>query len=273
MAKPKTIRALERGLEVMRYLQTKHPATLNDIHQATGLPRPTLLRILRTLEIGGMVRRGMGDGLYRNGYRLQRLAEQLDETDQLAEIAAPILDRLCQKVSWPSDLAVLRRVDDSKLMMEVKETSRPHSPFTVNHVRIGFNVNVPMSAVGRAYLAFCPDEEREKLLAQLAASDDPANSSVRDHKQMEQILQEVREKGYAIRNRNFVGGFPDVRPFPDDDLAAIAVPLSVGGRVHGAISLVWLRQALETDEFVTKYLADLGQAAEEICQMLTEIEC
>ena len=95
MAEPKTIRALERGLEVMEYLQHKGAATLNDIYKATQLPRPTLLRILRTLEIGGLVRRGIGDGLYRNSFRLQRFAENLDESDLLAEIAAPVRRHHC----------------------------------------------------------------------------------------------------------------------------------------------------------------------------------
>ena len=256
----------------MKYLQDHYPSTLNDIHQATGLPRPTLLRILRTLELGGMVRRGMGDGLYRNGYRLQRLAENLDETDRLAEIAAPILDSLCQKVRWPSDVVVLRRWEDEKAVMEVKETSRAHSPFTVNHILIGFGVNIPMSAAGRAYLAFCPVDEREEIITLLAASNEPANYCVRDRAKFNRVLDGVREQGYAVRDRNFVGGYPDVRPFPDDDLQAIAVPIQTAERVHGAVTLIWLRQAMETDEFVSAYLSDLRAAADEINQKLADVE-
>ena len=52
-------------------------------------PRPTILRVLHTLQESGLVWRGMSDGLWRTGYRLERLARPRDPSDRLAEIAAP----------------------------------------------------------------------------------------------------------------------------------------------------------------------------------------
>lgn len=48
------IRGLERGLRVFKTLQQSAALTLADLHDATGLPKPTLLRILATLEGAGM---------------------------------------------------------------------------------------------------------------------------------------------------------------------------------------------------------------------------
>ena len=84
--KPKTIRALERGLEVMQILQQKGMATLNEVYQESGLPRPTILRVLRTLEGAGWVRRGLDDGLYRNSFKIQGMVNRLNQTARLAEI-------------------------------------------------------------------------------------------------------------------------------------------------------------------------------------------
>ena len=83
----KTIRSLERGLHVLKILEDLSPASLKQIHQSSGLPRPTLLRILRTLEGACLVRRGTGDGLYRNSFRLQNMVSKLDDGDRLAECA------------------------------------------------------------------------------------------------------------------------------------------------------------------------------------------
>lgn len=269
MAKPKTIRALERGLEVMQFLQHKRAATLNDIYKSTGLPRPTLLRILRTLELGGLVRRGIGDGLYRNSFKLQRLAENLDESDRLAEIVAPTLDKMCQRVLWPSDLCVLR--EGAELYMEIKETSRPSSPFMVNRVSIGQQINLPLSAVGRAYLAFCSDDERERILTRLAESDDPTNQLVRNRDRFESTLEDVRRQGYALRDPIYVHGHRGVTPFGDGRLQAIAVPILSREAVCGAVTLVWLRSAMEIEEFVARHLPDLQDAARVINEELESI--
>jgi IclR family mhp operon transcriptional activator len=76
----------------------------------------------------------------------------------LAEIAAPHLDALCQKASWPSDLVVL---NSKNLHMELKESSRASTPFLLNRDAIGHRINLPLSAVGRVYLAFCEDDEKK----------------------------------------------------------------------------------------------------------------
>ncbi|NJO23942.1 MAG: helix-turn-helix domain-containing protein [Sphingomonadales bacterium] len=109
------IRVLERGLRVFKTLQQSAALTLADLHEATGLPKPTLLRILVTLEGAGMVHRGIDDRRYRISARLTRVARKADRSDRVAEAAAPVLDRLCKKIIWPSDLAVpAHRVSGSR---------------------------------------------------------------------------------------------------------------------------------------------------------------
>jgi IclR family mhp operon transcriptional activator len=54
IAKVKTIRSLERGLNVMSILKEIGPASLKEIFQNSGMVKPTLLRILRTLEGNGL---------------------------------------------------------------------------------------------------------------------------------------------------------------------------------------------------------------------------
>ena len=60
----KSIRALERGLDVLQALQTGPGAGLKDLHEITGLSKATLLRILRTLMERNLVWRRMADGAY-----------------------------------------------------------------------------------------------------------------------------------------------------------------------------------------------------------------
>ena len=263
MANTQTIRGLQRGLEVLQALQSKPISSLHDIHLATDISKPSLLRILHTLEQFGMVSRRLADGHYRIS-AFAREVRKRDRYDRVAEAAAPVLDRLCQKISWPSDLFI-----PAGDHMERRETSRPQSPFisfSTYMNRIGQPVNWLMTGVGRIYLAYCPDRERVDILQRLQKSDQPEDRLARDPRQVDRILSETRVKGYGVRAPSFVGGgYGNPK---DDGLAGIAVPLLDRTRVHGSINILWIRTAMTTEECAALHLADLKSAAAEIVSSL-----
>jgi IclR family mhp operon transcriptional activator len=265
MAKSNTIRGLERGLQVLHAFQTNPICALHDLHRLTKLPKPSLLRILHTLEQSGLVSRRLADGRYRISANLTRMGRKRDRHDHVAEAAAPVLDRLCQKIKWPSDLFV-----PAGDHMERRETSRPHSPFIIHSNQtnpVGQPVNWLLTGVGRAYLAFCPDKEREEILQRLRKSDKPEDWLARDPKRLDKILAETRARGYGMRDPGFGGGgYGD--PPHDDGLAAIVVPLLDRTRVHGSINILWIKTAFTVEEFAARHLGDLKAAAAEIVASL-----
>jgi IclR family transcriptional regulator, mhp operon transcriptional activator len=173
----------------------------------------------------------------------------------------PVLDRLCRKIVWPSDLAV--PADDH---MEICETSRTLSPFSFNSARVGNRINWLMTGLGRAYLAFCPEEERQRVVTRLRDTGNPQDRLASQPSRLDAILAETRERGYGMRDPAFYGGFYE-RPF-DDQLAGIAVPLGGGDHVYGSINILWVRRAMTVGEIVAHHLADLQTAAAEIVSML-----
>ena len=138
---PKTIRSLERGLRVLAAMQTCPISSLHEIYVATRIPKPSLLRILSTLEQVGAVSRRLADGHYRIS-ALNRATRKRDRYDRVAEAAAPVLDRLCRKISWPSDLLV-----PAGDHLELRESSRVRTPFSTYfmHDRVGTPVNWVLS--------------------------------------------------------------------------------------------------------------------------------
>jgi IclR family mhp operon transcriptional activator len=259
-----TIRGLQRGLQVMQSLQTSSIASLNDLHRATLISKPSLLRILNTLEHAGVVSRRLADGHYRLS-AFTRVPRKRDAHERVAEAAAPVLDRLCQKVKWPSDLLV-----PAGDHMERRETSRPLSPFihSLHTAReLGTKVNWLLTGVGRAYLAFCPAGERERILRKLRRSDMPEDRLARDPNRLEQILADTRARGFGVRDPSFVGG-PYGTPPHDDGLAGMAIPLQDGRRVYGSINILWIKTAFTIEEFAAQHLTDLQAAGREIVASL-----
>ena len=212
-----------------------------------------------------MVRRRLADGRYQIGSEVYRVSRKPDRYDRIAEVAGPVLDRLCRRLEWPSDLAV-----PAGDHMVIRETSRPLSPFVLNHDQIGHRINWLLTAQGRAYLAYCEERELQSLLDLLRRSGNPENELAFQSEKLKRVLGQLRKQGYATRDPSFVGGY-DGRPPYSDGLAAIAVPVWWGGQVYGAINLVWLMNAHTVDHMVQHHLADFQAAAAEIREPVPEI--
>lgn len=253
----KSIRALERGIEVLRLLQQHEGRSLQRLHADTGLPKPTLLRILHTLEHGGLAWRAIYDGHWRRGVSLQIGQRPPERALRLAEIAAPHLAALQRKALWPSDLLVY---NDFK--MELAESSRRLSGLAMNpRYGIGYRVDLFLSAPGRAWLAFCSDAERESAFAHYRAHP-PANarSALVFKRELGAILDETRRLGYAVRDAIFGGSEQDITEF-DDGFDAIAVPILMPDSVPGCINLVWPRRYGLRAKVVEAHLDDLRATA------------
>jgi IclR family mhp operon transcriptional activator len=257
----KSVRALARGLDVFKALHNHRSASLQELHDETGLAKPTLLRILKTLEEGGVARRSSRDGRYRVSASVRFFGQNLGIEDAIAEQAAPVLDRLCRDMLWPSDIAVYK--DGA---MEILESSRHQTPFMVNRDRIGFRVHMLMSAMGRAYLAFSPAAERRTILTRLSRSDDPYDRAARNPSAVLADLARDRARGYAVRETGYGRWGMTERSHAD----AIAVPILQGKRVLACLSLAWAAGATTQEQMVSQHLERLKTAAAEIAARLPE---
>ncbi len=251
----KSIRSLERGLGVIRLLRERQAASLHELHTASRLPKATLERILFTLQREGFASQRIVDGHWVAGHAVTEIARRLAPSDRLGQAAAPVLKALCQRVVWPSDLSV--RVGTH---MELTETSRPHSRLSLTHIGVGFPIHMLMSAPGRAYLSYCPDDEREALIARLL----PKQSVARDRAAVDRLLSTTRAQGYGARDPRWGGHISRPKSKHDDGLDAIAVPVLHGEKVLGCLNIVWIRTLLSQIDIARRHLRDLQAAAEDI---------
>lgn len=253
--KVKPINALARGLDVLRALQSMRAASLHDLHQTTGLSKSTLTRIVHTLHLQGMVWQRMADGAYLPSHSLQQRA-QLDNADWLVEIASPVLENLCQKVSWPSVLTI-PRLD----YVEVIETNSPRAYFDDLPLGpIGFRANMLRSASGRAYLAFCPDREREAVVRRLRQKNQPGDERAHDEAWLDGVVEATRRRGYSTRDADFGGHYSKTREEWNDARNSIAMPIRLDGHVLGCINLTWKNQLMTLAAAVKRHLGALADA-------------
>jgi len=252
----KPIRVLQRAAEVLRCLEAHPGSALADLHAKTGIPKATLLRLLATLEKEGMVSRAMADARYRTRVSISRPSRVDHRQLLLAEAASAHLTALRRHVIWPSDLTVRQG-----FQMKLIETSRRESSLALHRDSIGFRIDILVSAVGRSYLAFCPEEERDRVLSHLYAHPQRYPSGgVLSRRDLQKVLVQTRERGYATRDSRF-GGLGWLSEQSDDQLAAIAVPVMARSKVLACINIVWPRRLHTEVDIARRYLTELQRSA------------
>lgn len=104
MAEPST-RTVERALQLLGAVCDAGAVTLAEVARETELSASTALRLLRTLETSGFVRKDDA-GEYRPGLRIVQLGAQALSHESLIHLAAPALERIVKATGESAYLSV-----------------------------------------------------------------------------------------------------------------------------------------------------------------------
>ena len=246
------VQGLSRGLAVLRALNTM-PGGIGNvvaIARLTGLHRTTVKRLLETLRSEGLVRHKDVGASYALGFEVRRLSEGYVAADWIDRVAAPAMRDHVRQLSWPSDLAT----PDSGFMI-VRESTHRFSLLSQHRATIGIRIPILVSAIGRAWLAWCADDEREATLALLRERDDTTGEMARNDKYVRRILRETRKRGYALNQGEWLA---------EASVLAVAFPIRSGDHAIGAVNLVLRTQQMSERQLATRYVPELRKLAEEI---------
>lgn len=243
-----SVRGLERGLEVLRAVNRLGEATAMEVARLTGLPRPTVHRLLETLRRCGYLRRAGLRDAYRLTLMVKSLSEGYKDDDWITEIADAVLDELCDEVVWPTDIATHQ--DGA---MVIRASTHRRSPLSIERSTVGRSMPMLSSAVGWTYLAFCPARERTMILERLARADGSDGEKMKHPLAVERMIKATRARGYGIRQRELMV-----------KTSSIAVPIMDGKRVLGCLNIIWIDSALAFNTAAKRFLAPLRAAAAKI---------
>ncbi|AWB96458.1 transcriptional regulator [Agromyces badenianii] len=104
MAEPST-RTVDRALSLLAVICDDGRLTLSEASRAVDLSPSTALRLLRTLETSGFVRRD-DDGNYRPGSRIIQLGAQSLSNESLIAQAHPIMEALVEETGESAYLSI-----------------------------------------------------------------------------------------------------------------------------------------------------------------------
>jgi len=166
--------------------------SLTQISTMSGLPRPTVHRMLTAMKEIGFIEQDIRNGSYGLGIRLFELGNiALANMDLLRE-AKPFIDRLCKLSGESSHLGVFNGFE-----VVVVEREEP-SDRQLSGARNSEASPAHCTGVGKALLAFQRPEVIEQVIAGgLKIYTDTTISTASD---LRRELVAIRKRGYAIDN-------------------------------------------------------------------------
>jgi len=240
------VQSVERAFGLLELLASNGgEMALTRLAEASGLPLPTIHRLLRTLASQGYVRQ-QPNRRYALGPRLIWLGESA--AGLLSSLALPHLKQLVAALDETVNLAMLD--DDRAVYVAQVPSTRAMRMFT----EVGMRVHLHSTGVGKALLAQLPPDEMAALARRLPLPPSTDRTIV-DHGRLLAEVQQAKSLGYAVDEGEHEVG-----------VRCVAVPVP-GGPTRTAISVSGPSLRL-TDEVRDRAVVLLRDAADALAEDL-----
>jgi len=250
------VESVRRALEILRTLNRLRIGTVGDLHAVTGLPKPTIVRMLDTLIADGYVARDNMCGGYRVTHRVKDLHAGYEGIAEVIEASRPFAIELTNSIKWPVGIGML---DGDAIAVHF--WTGTISPWVHANTLLHNRPNLITSAMGRAYMAFCPEEERELLFQRIREKNSAFGSD--QEAQHRALLANVRKKGYALRS-------PRTEPKRN---ITVAVPIRHGDMVLASMTVSFFITAVapsDVDERVIQPLKETVAKIESVIRFMRD---
>ena len=246
-----TVSALERGISVLRCFSQEHPVLgYADIAKMTGIPRPTVNRLVATLNATGMLKPAPAADRFTLGPAVISLARVFLVSLDVRAVARPKMLAMAEDLGASVYLAVRDGME-----MVLIEACRPNSSILSPRLDVGSRAPIPTSALGRAYLSALDESRRTQLVDSLRLLRGPEWDHIGPA--MQRAVDEAQRLGYCLSLGEF-----------HHEINSVSVPLvGPGDEVMalncGGAAFMFTEQRLR-EEFAPRLLAIARDIARDI---------
>jgi len=202
-----SVRAVDRALDILLCFTHEEPTrSLTQIAESVRMSKTTVHRLLTTLETRRFISRDKDTGMYRLGIRIIEMASIVLEDMELRRLVQPYLKNLSAQYGETVDLSVM---DGSHVIYLDVIESRQRVKLAA---ATGQRLPAYFTASGKALLAFAPEDQVRKILAENIAGHN-GEDGITISGALED-LGKIAERGYAISEQEY-----------EEHINAVAAPI------------------------------------------------
>ena len=247
------IEALAKGLRLLSLFNHDRLALrVKDLADLSGIPMPTVFRLVATLEEEGYLER-TASGMVRPGTSVLALGFAAVQGMDLVQTSEPTMRELAVASGETVNLGVL--YNDQVLF--VARIARRDSLIAAG-IRVGSTVPAVFSSMGKVILAFMSEEELARTITAESFAGRWGPHAVRTMDELSGQLEAARSDGYLIQQEEAIPG-----------LSSIAAPIrQVDGTVVASINVAVPSADYPRKQLVQRLLDPVLAAAGEITRRM-----
>ena len=214
------VEAAKTTFMIINALRELDGAGVSELADRLDKPTSTIHDHLQTLE--GEQYLINNDGTYRVGTRFLELGEKVRNRKKVYNVARPEVNELAEKTGEHANMMI----EEHGLGVFLYKARGSNAVELDTHA--GMRVPLQTTALGKTILANRPREEVERIIDRYGLPQ-ITEQTITDREDLFEVLEEVRERGYAYDDGERVAGMRCVAaPITDSDDRAIAA-VSVSG--------------------------------------------
>ena len=235
-----------KGLRVLSLFSPEHKnLSLTEIAAALDSHPSSIYRFTNTLAELNYLKKDPQTKRLSLGQKAYMLGLNLINSFSLLEVVKPFIDDVHDKFNISIDSCVLEEQALLQLYFRAAQNAITYQGLIINPA-------VHCSGLGKAILAYLPEDERTSFLGRVRLVR-RTDKSITDKRELLADLEKARKRGYAINNEEYIKG-----------LITIATPFFnlETGRPAGAVSfdfLVLQESLADVEKKYVKVLLKLGK--------------
>jgi IclR family transcriptional regulator, pca regulon regulatory protein len=238
------IESLAKGLRVLGMFSERRPAMrMTELVDASGLPMPTLFRIVATLTYEGYLEQ-LPDGRYRPGTKVLTLGFAALQDQDLVQAATPSLHALADLTKQTVNFGILSG-DRVLYLVRLRNTE-----LVTSNIQVGSTLPAVYASMGKVLLAYLDPDQLGATLRADSFTPGAGPNAVTSRTALDQQLIQIRQRGYALQDQEVAYG-----------LRSIAAPVHDRTQVVAAVNIAV--QAADYD--IERILTDLKQPLLDTC--------
>ena len=185
------IKVVQKTFKVVEFLNDQRTLSLHQLAELTGMPKPTVCRILDTLQAMGYVEQDAQTQRFSLGSKFLAFVRRSGSGSDLLSAAEPYLQKLSEQFCETVNLA--RLIDNDVVYVRILESTQA---FRISD-NLGDRGSVHSTAIGKAVAAFLSPDRLDQVLHTTTYTAYTKKTIVTEAALREHLVA-VREQGYAI---------------------------------------------------------------------------
>jgi IclR family pca regulon transcriptional regulator len=217
-------KTFRKGLKILDLFNQDHSGLrLKNIAKSLDYDMMTTYRLVNTLVLEGYLVKDPDTKLLRLGSKAISLGYRAINTLELMKISQPLLDEYHDALKVSVQLGIL---DGNRILMLYEKHTRDTLVFLGPRVITGLQC----SALGKAILAFLPEEKQPNIIDTLDFAK-RTDKSILTKEALRADLLRTKERGYALNNEEWTPGLlvigaPIISEARDDVLGGVIFAFS-----------------------------------------------